>query len=79
MTTVISMASPCDFSTWLEDADFIWAKKLRKLLEQELPEIDGRSREELFKTWSQNTMFCDMADMADMADTVFTNFENLKI
>eukprot|EP00435_Cladocopium_sp_Y103_P006119 s3866_g1.t6 len=33
--------------TWLmrKDADFIWAKKLRKLLEEELPEIDGRPRQ----------------------------------
>ena len=32
---------------WVQDADFIWAKKLRKLLEEELPEIDGRPRKEL--------------------------------
>ncbi|CAL1172809.1 unnamed protein product [Cladocopium goreaui] len=46
--------------TWLmrKDADFIWAKKLRKLLEEELPEIDGRPRKELFQAWSKNTMFC---------------------
>ena len=32
---------------WVQDADFIWAKKLRRLLEEELPEIDGRPRKEL--------------------------------
>ena len=32
----------------VQDADFIWAKKLRKLLEEELPEIDGRPRKELW-------------------------------
>ena len=30
----------------MEDADFFWAKKLRETLAAELPEIDGRSRQE---------------------------------
>jgi len=30
----------------MEDADFLWAKKLRETLAAELPEIDGRSRQE---------------------------------
>ena len=30
----------------VEDADFIWARQLRKMLLAELPQVDGRPQEE---------------------------------
>eukprot|EP00439_Symbiodinium_sp_Y106_P030077 s3159_g3.t1 len=47
--------------TWLmrqNSSDFVWARRLRERILQELPEVSGRQPEELFETWSQNTMFC---------------------
>ena len=46
LTCLSHQSSPVKKIAMSEDADFVWAKKLREMLAAELPEIDGRSRQE---------------------------------
>ncbi|CAJ1347898.1 unnamed protein product [Effrenium voratum] len=55
--------------TWLmrQGAESFWPQRVREALLKEIPVIEGRSRKEMFETWSKNTMFCyKLADRLTM-------------